>query len=391
MRAMKLDLPVILFFVMAVSSAHGYSRTEIGLQYRHFFHSPPVTAGTSLTESYELRGEWEKTSEHGPWSLDANLFVSLNSEDTERTYLDAREARLSYDFDDWRFSAGMGTFFWGVSETINVANQLNQSDLREGVDGKVKMGQPFVSINHSFAQARFSMFYLPVFVERVFPERPALPLKVTSQGAFEEDPDGDVAVRLEWFLEDAEVGLSLFRGTRRDPLLRPFVSEGGETRLQPFYPQSDSLSVDVVTFWQSWILKGELQAGEELNRGYTATNIGVEYPFYPQVANVQQVSVVAEHLTDDRDEQAASIGQNDLFVGFKADWGTLGENKLRWVAGYDLEYGSRYWDVSLESRLTDFYRAHCQVVIFSKVDRRDSRLHPVETEDYIELGLTLAF
>ena len=96
-------------------------------------------------------------------------------------------------------------------------------------------------------------------------------------------------------------------------------------------------------------------------------------------------------MLDDRGERAASIGQNDLFVGLKADWGTLGENELRWVLGYDLEYGSRYWDLSLESRLTDFYRMHGKLVVLSASDNRDAQIYPVRTEDYMEIGLTVAF
>ncbi|MFX3808006.1 hypothetical protein ACJBTO_10150, partial [Streptococcus suis] len=80
--------------------------------------------------------------------FNTHLFANWDSADEPRRYYDFREANVYISQDNLKFGFGVDTFFWGVSESINIANVLNQADIMESTDGKVKLGQTFVSLSN---------------------------------------------------------------------------------------------------------------------------------------------------------------------------------------------------------------------------------------------------
>lgn len=371
--------------IASEACAESYGRIESGLEYRRFLHDQSGT--DTYRDSYALRGEAEWGKDVDDLSLKGRIFANLDSQDSGRRYMDIREAYLAYDLGAWQLSGGIGTFYWGVSETVSVVNDLNQSDIREQLDQKTKMGQPFVSAKRNFPSGSVTLFYLPVFIEREFPDRPYPGAQVESDAIFEShNPDRAVAMRTELFLDNSEIGLGFMSGTRRDPILLARSATDGPI-LQPFYPSTKNFTVDGVTFLGDLALKGELKLGRELDERFTAVNVGFEYPLATGTDWIRRTDLIAEYVRDDREELAGSLGQRDLFAGLRAALGSLAQAELRWVLGYDLEHHSRFMDLQLTYRLSDHVQARLQSVSFSNVARADPHLFPVRNEDYVALEI----
>ncbi|ANG61605.1 hypothetical protein A8C75_03355 [Marinobacterium aestuarii] len=363
---------------------------DIAASYRAFAHgaASPADAG-DYRRSPGLQGQMDASGRIGDADLKLRLFGSWDAEDESRRYADIRQASAQWRHDRLSFSAGVGTFFWGVSESINVVNVLNQADLRQAVDGKDKLGQTFASMSLRFDTGELSLYYLPTFREREFSQRPSFGLPVSDHAQFESsDHGGELALRSQLYLGDLEVGLGYFKGTRRAPLL---ISSGSARELTPWYIETENLLLDALYLVDDTILKLEAKTGRERGQGFFSANIGLEVPVYSLPDGLQDLSLIAEYLIDDRDEQAESLGQNDLFIGLKSTFGDIGNSQFRGLVSYDFDSHANYLDLSLNHRLNDYVRIETRALLFLNATPEDSWLYPVRDEDFIEIKLHYSF
>ncbi|MFT7681744.1 MAG: hypothetical protein ACI935_001212 [Moritella dasanensis] len=336
-----------------------------------------------------LKIEAELEADYNQIEFRGKLFSSLDQHDDKRNYLDVRQSALSYRVNEVTLSGGVNTFFWGVSETINILNTLNQIDFRESIDGKAKMGQTFVALDYEQNSNTTQILYLPDFRAIDYPDRPSPSIKINDAAFFESGADnGDFAIRSNWALDETEFSIAYFNGTRRDPLLLPTANF---TSLTPYYIKTEYFAFDGIVFIHDVTLKAEVKVGEELNERYYAHNIGVEYSYYPDSDIIQNIVWVAEHLLDDRKEQAETIGQNDIFFGAKVDAGELNEFNIRAILGIDLDNQSKYVDLSLAYRINDHLNINFKSNQFVDISGEDSRLALIKDEDFTEVNLHYAF
>jgi hypothetical protein len=364
---------------------------DIAATYRAFAHeAASADDGADYRQAPGLQGEMDASGHIGDADVKLRLFGSWDAEDEKRRYGDIRQASAQWRHDRLSFGAGVGTFFWGVSETINIVNVLNQADLRQAVDGKDKLGQSFTSMSLRFDTGELSLYYLPIFREREFSQRPSFGLPVSERAQFEtSERGGDLALRGQLYLGDLEVGLGYFNGTRRAPLL--LRSSGTARELTPWYIETENLLLDALYLVEDSILKLEVKTGRERDQGFFAANLGLEVPVYSLPDGLQDLSLIAEYLIDDRDEQAESLGQNDLFIGLKSTFGDIGNSQFRGLVSYDFDSHANYLDLSLKHRLNDYLRIETRALLFLNARPEDSWLYPVRDEDFIEIKLHYSF
>jgi len=92
-----------------------------------------------------LSGEVElyyPLTDEGNQSIVITPFLRLDENDAERTHFDFREFLYQYNADNWEVRVGFGKVFWGVAESRNVVDIINQRDLVEGIISDEKLGQP---------------------------------------------------------------------------------------------------------------------------------------------------------------------------------------------------------------------------------------------------------
>lgn len=380
-----------LFAVSFCSADDTQTKLDVGAGYRYFlndYESPFKNTSADYRSSPYAKVELEGSTSNENWLLQGRVFGSWDSsdDDSERRYYDIRQASVDFRSDTWALSFGRGIFFWGVSETINVVNTINQSDLRESTDGKIKLGQDYASLRYDWGANNLTFYYLPTFEEVHYPGRPATLIPIDTDKAFFEDGagDGDYALRWQMNHDVGDFAFSYFNGTRRDPI---FSMDQAAATLRPHYVNSEYLAYDGVAFLSDWLLKAEAKIGREQNSNFQAWNIGVEYAFYPSPEFIQNVNWVAEWASDSRGNNAETMAQNDFFIGARATLGDIAQTDARLIWGRDLDYGSNYIDFSVSHRLTDYLRLEGKLIQFSNVGSKDQRLRLVENEDFVQFEL----
>ena len=97
-------------------------------------------------------------SSFGQWSFIAylqnddakfsiNILGRYDENDNELRYLDFQKLKYEYFLDDLEFKIGNDIIFWGVNETFNIVDIINQSNLAEDLSGTKKHGQTMASLS----------------------------------------------------------------------------------------------------------------------------------------------------------------------------------------------------------------------------------------------------
>jgi len=246
-------------------------------------------------------------------SVTVTPFFRFDQQDAERTHFDFRELLFHQVRDNFEWKIGLGKVFWGVAESVNLVDVINQRDSVEGFGTSEKLGQPMISVFSSRDWGDVEFFILPGFREQTYPgedgrPRPALVID-TEEARFESDDKEhhvDFALRVTKSIGDWDVGLHAFTGTARNPEL---VFNTNTGRLIPFYYQKNQIGIDAQATFESWLLKAELI-------GITAKRIenhaelvaGFEYSFYGIADSDVDLGVVAEWLYDDRENRNVPSG-----------------------------------------------------------------------------------
>ncbi|CAM4141450.1 hypothetical protein [Pseudoalteromonas ostreae] len=377
-------------FPVAATSFFDSASVDLAATARYYVHEKDRNKTVNNQFSHGVKGEFKFNKSSRGVKFNTHLFANWDSADEPRRYYDFREANVYVSQDNLKFGLGVDTFFWGVSESINIANVLNQADIMESIDGKVKLGQTFVSLSNRVKNGYISVYYLPVFREQAYPERPVYGLPVSEYALFEKDKkNGGIAARGLFYIDEFEFALSFFKGTRRSPLLLQSVANLSVR--SPYYLQTENFIFDGVYLLDDFTVKLELKTGKELEHGFTASNLGLEYPSYAFSEYIEEVIFIAEYVFDDRGEQGESHGQNDIFLGTKFDFGHSNQGSVRFLYSYDFDFKSEYAELSYEYRLSDYFRFKSKFTKVLSAPMEDKRLFALSDEEFFKLSIHYAF
>ncbi|MCW8093452.1 hypothetical protein [Alteromonas sp. ASW11-130] len=354
---------------------------------RYYFEEKSEAVSDQLSGGIRVEAKLKYALEK--LTFNGEIFTNWDSMDNARRYTDIRKANVYFSNSKITLGAGVDTFFWGVSESINVVNVLNQSDLRESLDGKVKLGQTFISMSHPFSNGEFSIYFLPEFRPIDFPERPAFGLPVSEKNVYENnEKEGGFATRALFYFSDYEFAVSYFEGTRRSPILIPQVNL---KELLPYYIQTKNVLLDGVYLADDFTLKLEAKFGKERESAFTTSNIGIEYPSYILEDYIDEIIFIAEYVFDDRGITAETHGQNDIFIGAKFDFGETNQGNIRFLYSYDLDNKGQYLELNYQYRLSDYVRYKFKFISVLDSSPEDQRLHALRKEEFVKLSIHYAF
>ena len=95
--------------------------------------------------------------------------------DPDRTYADFREAYLLMYGDigdgEWELRLGIDRVFWGVVELRSLVDIINQTDVAEHPNEKIKMGQPMAHFTWSGDWGALELFAMTWHRARTYPGR----------------------------------------------------------------------------------------------------------------------------------------------------------------------------------------------------------------------------
>lgn len=357
-------------------------------------HSGDKTAnfsGSAEIELYKAFGDGNKSIVFTP-------FVRAHFDGDSQSHVDIRELLYVDSSDVWEFSLGVGQLFWGVAESRNVVDVINQVDQLEGISSDDKLGQPMINLTSIRDWGTLAFYVLPGFRELEYPDndsRPRLPVTVDQDAArFESDDEAshiDYALRYSHFLKEWDIGLSYFKGTSRTPQLRLNPSLGNpDPKFAPFYYQINQIGLDVQATLESWLLKFELirQSGSVIENHFEAVG-GFEYSFYGVFETNTDIGLVTEYLWDERAEPS-QIFQNDLLVGLRFALNDEQSSEALLGVIADLEYDSYLLTLEGSRRIGNSVKLSAKATVWGSDDASDP-LFNFRKEDYLQLELGYFF
>ena len=336
----------LLFSLSAQVSADSSFDGSVELEQRMFFESEPIGGADRGQSSIRLLTEYYRDWDNGNDQLVIEPFLRLDSDDEERSHVDLRQLIYTHQTTNSEFSLGLGRVFWGVTESQHLVDIVNQTDLVENIDGEDKLGQPMARFTYYSSFGTIDSFLLPYFRTRTFPgidSRLNGGLIVDNDNevyeSSSEETHLDYALRYSNTFGDWGVGLSWFSGTSREPdLLRLADFVNGTTT--PYYPQIDQLGADIQLTTDAWLFKLEAiqrSFDDAVYEDYTAATIGTEYTLVGIFESPYDLGLLTEYSWDERDEQAPTFFQNDLFVGARLALNDLSDSEVLFGISNDLD------------------------------------------------------
>lgn len=323
-------------------------------------------------------------------------YFRIDTADQNRSSIDFREASVSHRINrDWDVLIGVSRVFWGVTESENVVDVINQPDTLAGIATDEKLGQPLLRITRRSTLGTFEAYYLPYFREQAHADE-----KGRNRGALIVDGDGVIYERSgeeragDWALRytnrfgDLDLGLHGFYGTNRAPRIQ--LSSSG-TELIPFYPELTQAGIDAQWTRGSWLWKGEVIAGNMLSTDFVAAVAGFEYTLFDIRRSGIDLGLIAEYLYDDRDsvELPTTLFNDDIFLGARLVLNDVQDTTLLAGVIVDSENDGVLASAEFERRLANDLFFEAEVRTFSAND--DAIIREFEDDDVVQLRLTTYF
>ena len=392
MRALALALAAA-----TPAAAEGWTiRPEIAVEARVFPRAPAFDGQFDAFQGGVILGGeaiWRSADRDVTFRFEP--YVRLDSADDERTYADLREGSLAVARGDWELLGGFSKVFWGVAESRNVTDVINQTDALEEIDGDEKLGQPMLRLSRRVGSGVVEAYWLPVFRERGFPGRDGRlrtdPIVDADAARYARDGAefaGDVALRYAGRFGDFDVGLHGFHGTNRAPRLDFDAASG---RLAPFYQRLTQAGVDLQYTTGPWLLKAEAVAAEIGDDRFAATVTGFEYTFFDVRGTGLDLGVIGEHLYDGRNqrESPATPFDNDGFAGLRLTLNDVADTEFLGGAIVDLDSGAAQFSAEFQRRIGERMLLEVEGRAFAA--QGDPLLEPLRRDHVLTVRLTRFF
>ena len=354
-----------------------------------------ATLSPSVSFEPEVVYEWNG----GDDRLTFVPFLRWDADDDNRTHGDLREANWLHQADDWDLVVGVDKVFWGVTESRHLVDIINQDDAVEDIDSEDKLGQPMVNLNLLRDWGTASVFVLPGFRERTFPDGDARlrgPLPIDDDNptydSSAEDRHVDLAVRWAHTIEDWDIGLAHFHGTSREPRLIPRIDASGRTVLVPQYDQIDQTSLDLQLTTDAWLWKLEAITRSGHGDRFLAAVGGFEYTLFGVLETSADLGLLAEYLYDGREDGTApgTSADDDIFLGARLALNDEQDSAVLAGAIVDRTSQATLFFVEAERRLGDSWKIELESRFFLNVPGGDP-LAGIRDDNVVTLRLTKFF
>ena len=387
-----MELKIVVCGLCALYCVEGAAvevRGYFGLEYRQYYEPPLAEPADDSEPSLLLESQfyWSLGDKD---SLTITPFARLDAVNDNRTHFDLREAKWLHKDDNWDFEVGNGLVFWGVVESQHLVDVINQRDALEDITGDARLGQPMLRGRYFKGGATVEGFVLPLFRERAFvtaPGRLRFPLPVDQDNPIFESPEGrhhvDYALRGSYTSGGWDVGLSLFKGTNRDPILLPSPT-GSE--VIPFYEQMTQYGADVQLTTEKTLWKLEAMYRDGSASKFFASVAGLEHTFYQVFNTKADLGVLLEYNWDERGDQAPTAFQDDAFVGLRMIFNDDAGTEALIGFAVDLAHDSTFGRLRASTRIKEHFRLGVEAYWFRSGWTAD-RIFPFRNEDVVLLTL----
>jgi len=344
---------VIIAAMMIAGPAAGWEITgAVDGDLRGFAQSPayPFQDAARVQPSLSFDARLSRDWNGGADRIVIAPFLRRGNNADGRDHADLREAFWLHQGNGWSTTLGIDKVFWGVAESRHLVDIVNQDDAIEDIDGEDKLGQPMASLTVDGAFGTLGLYLLPRFRPRPFVDFGArLGGPVPVGAPVYADPKGeahiDYALRWSKSIGKAELGLSWFRGTAREPVLVP-----AGAGFVPRYDQISQLGLDLQYTSGAWAWKLEAISRSGQGPRFEAVVAGFEWTRGDLGGTGADLGLLAEwnHDGRDRTRAPATIYDDDLFLGARLGLNNLGDTSV--LAGVLIDRATDARVVTVEGR-----------------------------------------
>ena len=330
--------------VTAATSIHAEWDFSVEWEGRWFEQAPAYPGQARNDSALRLKGRYTREWGDGNDFFTFSPILRLDAVDASRTALDIDELGWTHLMEHSELRLGLRKLFWGVAESNHLVDIINQTDLVDNPDGESKLAQPMVNLALFTDAGTFDLFVLPGFRERTFPgERGRFrgPIPV-GDAEFEADQGRshiDLAGRWSRTLDTADIGISLFHGTSREPNL---ITTADGRRIAR-YPLIDQVGIDLQLIADAWIWKLEAIGRRGENQSFQAAVGGFEYTFYAVGSTPADATLFVEYSRDERGAGSPFGFDNDLFLGLRTSFNDSAGSQLMVGVTKDLDGERSGW------------------------------------------------
>jgi len=380
--------------VGSVNAAPGDDEISTSLVFQSgFFRDAPI-AGDDRPQISSLSLESELFIDFSHRiSFIITPYVKYEHLSEDELHEDLRKFEVRYAGDSWDLRAGIGQEFWGVTESRNVVDTINQSDFAADFTGETKLGQPIIQLTKYSDLGDFSAYVLPVFREPEYASadsRPRLPFvaneELYSYESSEEKQNIDFALRWSKNISVWDIGVHYFNGTRRTPT---FLAT--ETGVASRFSQSQQIGLDAQATVGALLSKFEWVqiAGNELEN-HAELVAGFEYTLSQLFDSQIHAGLLLEGLYDSRQETADHSFQNDVMLGIRLAFNDTNSTELLVSTISDLDNGSSVSRLEFDRRIASNFTVGLQAQLWNNVDE-DAVLNSFSTEDNAQFRIKWFF
>ncbi len=302
-------------------------------------------------------------------------FARYDPYNDRRSHVDLREASWTHTEDNWELVVGASQVFWGVTESRHLVDIVNQIDFVEDIGfDQERLGQPMVNLNLFGDWGELALFYLPYFRERTFPSNNARlrgPLPIdTDATIYESDREQwhpDFAARYSNSWGPADLGVSFFRGTSREPSIKVRLTPLGIAAV-PAYDIMTQVGIDALYAQENMIWKLEAIHRWDQGEPFFATVAGFEYTIFDAFGTGADIGILGEYLYDGRDRYAPpTVFDNDVFAGLRITLNDPKDTNILMGATYDLNNSNIFFDLDATRRIGENWQLQLDARLFIDV------------------------
>lgn len=287
---------------------------------------------------------------------DLDLFGRLAPRSSHEASGDVRQATVQWRGERSEWSVGALAETWGVLEAWNPVDIVNQRDLAEDFQGKVKLGQPGATAQLRWDRATLSLYALTAARERRYGEGrdrlAPLPAPLREQRFENGRWSPSLAARGQFRLGAFDLAVSHYRGHSREPLLRPRLGPQGLSGLDAFYARIDQSALEAQYVLGDSVLKAELIRQRNPAESFWGGGLGIETTRSKFAGGTGDLALYAEYYRDRRSEASPTTPfQNDVFVGLRYTCNDAADTVLEARSTYDLDRRSNLLDLRASRRV----------------------------------------
>lgn len=409
----------ILILPLFSSTLAGEWNSQIDLEYRAFPNQPDAStfvdtstlpdfiqdeieateeSATTSNNSVAIKTEYYTNWNNGDTSLLFVPFARFDETDEDRSHYDIRELSMLHLTGDWEYRAGISKVFWGVAESQHLVDIINQTDLAEDIDGEEKLGQPMLRATWLQNWGIADFFILPLHRPLYFPGeegRPGYGVPFNDSEIIYEAEEGenhiDLAARVTQQFDDFEYSLSYFNGTSRNPRFTvDTVVTDFESSTNQEYDLIEQVGLEFLYLLGDFTVKLEMINRSSDFETYSAAVGGFEYTYTGIFGSNADTNWFLEYNWDEREEDASSQYQDDIFYGLRIGLNDEASSELRGGLLHDQTYGSKVFRLEGSRRLSPSWTGTLLYQGFTDIADEDI-LAPLQNDDYLEAEVTYYF